>query len=226
MPKSLKPIIIPPYLEQEIYVKLCYINNLRAKFLTISLVFYSIFISSYDVLFSQKLRQHNEFVSQFKLDIILIVFSVIFTIYIYFNQVKSAKHIKSYHKIIHTIISFFILCWSAAKACNSSFSNEIIPQVFLISVFISAVVFYFPFYNFLLQLLVSIFFYVIIALYYQIEIDLIFRMGVFNIIIVSLAFLTSRLLIHQKIEYFLKEYEINRLKDEKLFINGLKEKPE
>lgn len=226
MPKSLKPIIIPPYLEQEIYIKLCFINNLRTKFLTIGLVCYSILISFYDVLFSQKLRQNDVFVSQFKLDIILVVFSVIFTIYVYFNQVKSAKHIRSYHKVIHTIISFFILCWGAAKACNSSFSNEIIPQVFLISVFISAIVFYFPVYSFLLQLLVSIFFYVIIALYYQIEIDLIFRMGVFNLIIVALAFLASRLLVHQKIEYFLKEYETNRLKDEKQFINAQKEKPE
>ena len=222
MPKSLKPIIIPPYLEQEIYVKLCYINNLRAKFLTIGLVLYSIFISFYDVLFSQKIREHDEFISHFKLDVILVVFSVIFTIYIYFNQVKSAKHIKSYHKTIHTIISFFILCWGAAKACNSSFNMEIVPQVFLTSVFITTIVFYFPFYNYLLQLLISIFFYLIIALYYQIEIDLIFRMGVFNLIIIALIFLTSRLLIHQKIEYFLKEYEINRLKDEKLFMNESK----
>jgi len=222
MPKSLKPIIIPPYLEQEIYVKLCYINNLRAKFLTIGLVLYSIFISFYDVLFSQKIKEHDEFISHFKLDVILVVFSVIFTIYIYFNQVKSAKHIKSYHKTIHTIISFFILCWGAAKACNSSFSSEIVPQVFLISAFISAVVFYFPFYNFLLQLLLSVFCYVVIGLYYQIEIDLILKMGSLNLILLALAFLTSRLLIHQKIEYFLKEYEINRLKDEKLFINGIK----
>jgi hypothetical protein len=118
------------------------------------------------------------------------------------------------------------MCWGAAKACNSSFSMEIVPQVFLISVFIATIVFYFPFYIFLLQLLISIIFYVIIALYYQIEIDLIFKLGAYNLLIIALAFLISRLLIHQKIEYFLKEYEINRLKDEKLFINGQKEKPE
>lgn len=226
MPKSLKPILIPPYLKEEIYIKLCFINNVRAKYLTVALVIYSFFISAYDVFFNQHIKHRHEFLSEFKLDLILVVFSVIFTIYIYFNQVKSAKHIKSYHKIIHIVISFFIMCWGAAKACNSSFSMELVPQVFLISVLITTTVFYFPFYIQLFQIVTSIFFYVIIALYYQLEIDLIFRFGIFNLIIISLGFLTSRLLFHQKMECFLKEYEINRLKDEKLFINVQKEKPE
>ncbi|MGE0089232.1 MAG: hypothetical protein AB7S50_07135 [Bacteroidales bacterium] len=226
MPKSLKPILIPPYLKEEIYIKLCFINNVRAKYLTIALIIYSFFISAYDTFLNQHIKHKHEFLSEFKLDLILVVFSVIFTIYIYFNQVKSAKHIKSYHKLVHIVISFFLMCWGAAKACNSSFSMELVPQVFLISVIIITIVFYFSFYILLLQIVVSILFYVIIALYYQIEIDLIFKLGIFNLIIIFLAFLTSRLFFHQKMEYFLKEYEINRLKDEKLFINGQKEKPE
>jgi hypothetical protein len=226
MLKSLKPIIIPPYLEQEIYKKFCFVNNVRAKNFTIALVLYSLFISTYDVVFNQKTHQQGVFLSQFKLDLILIVFSVIFTLYIFLNQVKSAKHIKSYHHSIHTILSFFLLCWGAAKACNSSFSHEILIQVYLISVFITTFMFYFPFFNYLLQLLLSTLFYILIGLYYQIEIDEIFKLGFFNLILVTLAFLISRLLIHQKLEYFLKEYEINRLKDEKQFLNGQKEKPE
>ena len=222
MLNSLKPIIVPPYLDQEINKRLCLVNNLRAKFFTIALVFYALFISSYDVVFSQRTRVQGDYISQFKLDLVLIVFSVIFTIYVYFNQVKSAKHIKSYHRTIHTLISFFVLCWGAAKACNSSFSEDVIIQVYLVSVFITSFVFYFPFYNYLLQILMSIFFYIFIALYYQIEIDQIFNLGAFNLILVILAFVISRLLIQQKIEYFLKEYEINRLKDEKLFGNGKK----
>jgi hypothetical protein len=226
MLKSLKPIIIPPYLQQEIDKKLCFANNLRAKNFTIALVVYSLFISTYDVVFNQRIHQQGEFLSQFKLDLILIVFSVIFTIYIFFNQVKSAKHIKSYHRIIHTIISFFLLCWGAAKACNSSFSQEILIQVYLISVFITVFMFYFPFYNYLFQLLLSIFFYIFMGLYYQIEIDEIFRLGFFNLLLIMIAFLISRFLVYQKTEYFLKEYEIFRLKDEKQFTNGQKEKPE
>ncbi|OFX82261.1 MAG: hypothetical protein A2W99_09395 [Bacteroidetes bacterium GWF2_33_16] len=222
MLNSLKPINIPPYLEQEINKKFCLINNIRAKFFTIALVVYALFITSYDVVFSQRIRQQDDFISQFRLDLILIVFSVIFTIYVYFNQVKSVKHIRSYHRTIHTIISFFVMCWGAARACNSSFSNEIIVQVYLTSIFITAFVFYFPFFNYLVQLILSVFFYIFIGLYYQIEINLIFNFAIFNFILIIFAFLISRLLIHQKTEFFLKEYEINRLKDEKLFANGQK----
>ena len=218
--RSLKPHNIPPYLNKEILKKLCFINNLRAKFFTIAIVCYAIFISTYDVVFNQRLLSRQDFLLQFKLDIILIVFSVIFTIYIYFNQVKSAKYIKKYHQVIHTTISFFILCWSAMKACNSSFSSEILIQIYIISAFIVSIVFFFPFYSYIFQLLGSILFYIFIALYFQIDINEVFYLGIFNLGLLMLAFLVSRLLFHQKVEYFLKEYELFRLKDEKLFLNG------
>lgn len=226
MLNSLRTIPIPPYLEQDIFKKFCYINNLRARTFTIGLVIYSLFITSYDVVFSQHTSGQEEFIGQFKLDMILIVLAVIFTIYIFFNQVKSTRHIKTYHRSIHTIISFFVMCWGAAKACNSSFTDEIISQNYIIAIFLTAFVFYFPFYNYLLQILLSILFYIFIGLFYQIEIGEIFKHGFYNLLLIILAFSISRLLIQQKIEYYLKEYEINRLKDEKLFKNGSKEKPE
>lgn len=222
MLNSLKPQLIPPYLKDEIEKRFCYINNLRAKYFTIGLVIYSLIISSYDVLFNQHLVTHETFLIQFKLDVFLIVFSVIFTLYIYFNQTKSAKNIRGYHKSIHFIISLTTLCWFAAKACLSSFNNEIIIQVYLIAVLFISSVFYFSFYKYILQLFISIVFFIIIALFFEREISEIFESAVLNMIIVAFAFLVSRMFYHQKTEYFMKEYEVMRLKEEKNFINGNK----
>jgi len=218
----LKPQLIPPYLKSEIERKFCYINNMRAKYFTIALVIYSLFISSYDVLFNQSLLTHGNFIIQFKLDIVLIVFSVIFTLYIYFNQTKSAKNIREYHKSIHFIISLTTLCWFAAKASLSSFEEEIVIQLYIIAVFLTSIVFYFSFYKYVVQILISICFFIIIALFFEREVSEIFKSSVLNLVLIVIAFLISRILYHQKTEFFMKEYEVSRLKEEKNFSNGKK----
>ena len=153
----------------ELIKKFCFINNIRSKYLTIGLLILALILTSHDVVITQKTKQFHFFLSQFKTDLILLVSSVVFTIYIFFNQVKSYKEVTNQHKFIHGLISLFFICWSVVKT-TFYLSNGGTNIYFLIaSIFIVSILYVFPFYIYFSQILFTIFLFSIFLLFINME---------------------------------------------------------
>ena len=116
----------------EFHKKFCFMNNIRSKYFTISILVFSLLLCTYDIIILQKSIQFKFFLSCFKTDLILLVSSFLFMLFIFFNQVKSYKEIKQQHKFIHGLISFFILCWSAIKASSFTHVSESYIYFFIV----------------------------------------------------------------------------------------------
>ncbi|NOQ23805.1 MAG: hypothetical protein GQ564_00445 [Bacteroidales bacterium] len=108
--------INPQNISKDISKRLCFLNNKRSKYFTVLLIICSSSIAFYDIIIVQNLIDYKIFIIHFKTDIIFLVFSFIFTLYIFFNQVKTDKKIRNHHKFIHGSISIFILTWSFFKS--------------------------------------------------------------------------------------------------------------
>jgi hypothetical protein len=150
-----KTFISPQNISKDISKRLCFLNNIRSKYITVLLIICSSSIAFYDIIIVQKLIDYKVFLIHFKTDIIFLVFSFLFTLYIFFNQVKTHKNIRNHHKFIHGSISIFILIWSFLKSIILIKYGDGNINIAIIALLITGSLFLFKLYVYLGQLMLT-----------------------------------------------------------------------
>lgn len=192
MKNFLNTLISPQNISKDITKRICFLNNIRSKYFTILLIICSSVFASYDIIVLQNLIDYNVFLIHFKTDIIFLVFSFIFTLYIFFNQVKTHKKIRNHHKYIHGFISIFILIWSFFKSIilikygNGNFN------IAIISLLITSFLYMFPFYVYLGQLLFTLLFTFVVLLLFNFTLSNILSEVIILLIISFITFIISQ----------------------------------
>lgn len=204
---------IDQYVTDKITKKICLINNLKAKFTSILFLAIALFSSTYDFIIGQKILAYNVFILHFKTDIILLVFSFVFLIYVYFNQVVELKEIKKHHRLIHGAISVIIMSWGAVKSGLTLLSEENQYYIYILTILIISILFYFPFIISFLQFIYSYVFLWLIHLVFNIPFKSAFHDLFYIFIFITISFIISRILYYHKIKYLIKEHEIAKLKN-------------
>jgi len=199
-------------LSEEFIKKLCFINNIRSKYLTIFLIICSLAFTFYDISILQKVSENMVFLIHFKTDIIFLVFSFVFALYIYFNQVKTYKNIQKHHRYIHGIISLFILFWSVYKSIiliKYSGSNYHIAAVGLL---VTSFLYLFPTMVYMIQVSFTLLFATVVSLIYNFTFNEIIKDILFIFIISCLSIIISRYIFYLQVKILYKESEVNRYK--------------
>ena len=199
----------------ELIKKFCYINNVRSKYFTVFILLLALFISSYDILFLQKTGPFQFFLINFKVDLVLMVSSFIFTIYIFFNQVKSSKEVTNHHKFIHGLISLFFICWSAIKTALYLNQGSLHVYLLIASIFIISILYVFPFYTYLLQLFFAFVLFTISLFYIHTELDQVLYYLFITLVFSFIAFIGRNYVFNLHTKLFLKDIEIEILKNSK-----------
>lgn len=199
-------------LNTEIIKKFCFFNNVRSKYFTVIILLLSVILSSYDILILQKIANFKFFLVNFKADIVLLVSSIIFTVYIYFNQVKSYKEIRKQHKFIHGIISLFILCWSALKSIMYNTVSTDNLYFFIGFILLFSVLYLLPKNIFLFQSAFTISFFIACSFMFNLKLDYVFKNLVFIVLFYVLAFIVSRYIYHLQYQIILKDKELEKYK--------------
>ncbi len=200
--------------------RFCLLNNIRSKFLTVFLLICSSLFVLYDFFIIQKTSSTELFLLHFKADIIFLVLSMTFTLFIYFNQVKTHHNLQNYHKYIHGIISLSVLIWSVFKSIlfikygNGSYSLA------FISILLTSLIYLFPTLFHFVQLFFVCIFAIIISLTMSITInDIIYDFSIL-VVFIFLSILVSRYIFYLQYKVLLKEKEI--LKYKRKVSNGIK----
>lgn len=202
----------PKKLNTDFTRRLCFLNNIRSKYLTVLLILCASIFTFYDVYILQKITQKEAFIINFKADIIFLVFSFIFALYIFFNQVKSHKDIRNHHKYIHGIISLFMILWSIFKSVVSIKFGDGDYSIAIISIVLTSFLFIFPTLVYLGQLIFSSFFALLISLIFNLTISQIFEDISIIIIISFIAMIISHYILHLQHKVLMKELEIIKYK--------------
>ena len=203
-----KLFINPHNLSYDYIRRFCFLNNVRSKYLTIILIMVSFVFTFYDISVLQKTCEKDVFLIHFKTDIIFVVFSFIFTLYIFFNQVKSHRHILNHHKYVHGIISLFILTWSVFKSILLIKFNDGTYYVAVISILVTSILYLFPLTIYISQILFTFTFAVAVSLLFNFTINKIIHDLSFIVIILFLSLVISRYLFYLQIKILNKESEI------------------
>ena len=195
------------------YIKrFCYLNNVRSKYLTILLIFISSIFTFYDISILQYTHNNAVFLIHFKTDIIFFVFSFIFTLYIYFNQVKSHKYILNHHRFVHGIIALFILSWSVIKSVLLVKYNDGTYYLAAISILVCGILYIFPTIVHLGQIVFTFSLAVAASFLTNLTINEIINDLSFIAVILFLSFIISRYLFYLHIKIMYKESEILKYK--------------
>ena len=197
--------ISPPNISKDISKRLCYLNNIRSKYFTILLIVCSSVYAFYDIIILQKLIDYKVFLIHFKTDIIFLVFSFIFTLYIYFNQVKTYKKIRNHHKFIHGFISLFILAWSFFKSIILIKYGNGNLNIAIIAILLTSFLYLFPLQIYLGQLIFTLVFAFVILLLFNFTINEIFGDIIILIIISFISIIISRYVFYLQNKIFLLE---------------------
>lgn len=207
-----KFIFFSQSLSQDFIKKLCYTNNIRAKYLTIFLIICSFAFTFYDISILQKISENKVFLRHFKTDIIFLVFSFVFALYIFFNQVKSYKDIHKHHRYIHGIISIFILLWSVFKSVVLIKFNSGNYEIAIIGMLLTSFLFLFPTVVYISQIVITLVFTGIVSLIYNLTLSNILNDLIFLFIIAIISTVISRYITYLQVKILYKETEINRYK--------------
>jgi len=167
--------------------RMCFLNNVRSKYLTIFLILSAFAFSLYDVMIFQKTNETSVFLFHIKADIIFLVFSFIFTLYIFFNQVKTHHNIDWHHKYIHGIISLFILLWSVYKSILFIKFNDGSYNLAIIGLLITCFLYVFPLRIYLGQISISILFAFIVSLLFNLTLTEIIN-TIYILVLISILF--------------------------------------
>ena len=189
-----------------------FLNNIRSKYLTVLLLICSSLFVLYDFFIVQKDSNTEVFLLHFKADIIFLVLSMTFTLFIYFNQVKTHHNLQNYHKYIHGIISLSILIWSVFKSILFiKYSNGSYNLAF-ISIFLTSLIYLFPTSIYFAQLLFVSLFAIIISLAFNITINKLIYDFTILMIFIFLSIFVSRYIFYLQYKVLLKEKEIVKYK--------------
>ncbi len=203
-----KLFINPQNLSEDFIKKLCFLNNIRSKYLTVFLIICSSAFTFYDISIIQKLADYKVFLIHFKADIIFLVFSFVFTIYVYFNQVKTHRNIQRHHKYVHGTISIFILLWSVFKSVTFIKYGNGNYNIAVITIITTSFLYLFPLMVYLSQLLFTLVFAIIISLLFNFTIIEIINDIFFIIIILFISMIISRYVFYLQLKILFKESEV------------------
>jgi len=192
--------------------RLCYQNNVRSKYLTFAIIIFGLLFASYDILILQKTLTFDVFLIHFKTDLVFLVLSCIFTLYIYFNQVRTYRDIHRHHKYIHGIISLTILIWTAFKSILFMQYNEGNYFLTFIGILTTGLVYIFPAIIHFTQLVTTILFAIITSLIFNFTLYQIAEDLYIVIIIALISFTVSRYIFHLQLKIYSKDKELLRYK--------------
>ena len=215
-----KLFINPQNLSGDFNKRLCFINNVRSKYLTVLLIICSSAFTFYDISIIQKLADYKVFLIHFKADIVFLVFSFVFTLYIFFNQVKMHKNIQSHHKYVHGIISISILLWSVFKSVVFIKYGNGNYNIAVITIITTSFLYLFPLMVYLSQLLFTLVFAIIISLLYNLTIGEIINDIFFIIIILFISMIISRYVFYLQLKILFKESEVMKYRSRIKSFNG------
>lgn len=215
MTKSQIFFLNPQKLNNSQIKRLCFQNNLRSKYLTFFFVICSLLFSFYDVFILKKLVSAEEFLYHFKADIVFLVFSFVFALYIFFNQVKTYEHIHFHHKYVHGIISLFILLWSTFKSVIFIKYGEGDFNIAIICILLTSIIYIFPPIVYLTQLLFTFVFAIFSLLMYHFTISEISKRIILLIPILLISLLISHYIYNLQIKILTNESGIIRFSRKK-----------
>jgi hypothetical protein len=207
-----KFFVNPQNLSSDCIKRFCFINNVRSKYLTIFLILISAVFTFYDISVLQYTHNKTVFLMHFKTDVVFFVFSFVFTLYIYFNQVKNHKQIFNHHRYVHGIIALFILAWSVFKSILLVKYNDGTYYIAAISILVCGILYVFPTAVYISQLVFTFLLAAIISLLFNFTIDEAINDLAFIAIILFLSLIISRYLFHLHIKIMYKESEILKYK--------------
>ncbi|MCK5028521.1 MAG: hypothetical protein KAR57_02730 [Bacteroidales bacterium] len=207
-----KLFINPHNISSDYTKRFCFLNNIRSKYLTIFLILISAAFTFYDISVLQYTHDKTVFLIHFKTDIIFFVFSFIFTLYIYFNQVKSHKNILKHHKLVHGIIALFILTWSVIKSILLVKYNDGSYYLAAISILVCSILYIFPIAVYIGQIIFTFLLAVVVSFLFNFTIDNVINDLAFIAIILFLSLIISRYLFYLHIKIMYKELEILKYK--------------
>lgn len=205
-------LYIDHYITPRISRHLCFKNNLRARGICILFLFIALISTIYDFLIYKNTVDFKLFIAHFKADIIFMILTIIFLLYVFYNQVKKSNEIKRQHQFIHGAISLLIISWGAVKSSLTLLTDDINYYIYFITVLITAVTFYFPFIIYLSQIIFSYLLLWLIHLLLDITLKTFFFNLSFIFILLLIAFFISRVLYYYKVKHLMKEEEITKLK--------------
>ena len=210
MVNFLKSIHTSHHLSPDFIKRICFINNIKSKFLTVILIVSALFFSFYDISVLQNTSDSHLFLLHLKADIIFLVFSFIFALYIYFNQVKTYHTIQKHHKYIHGTISLFILLWSTFKSVIFIKYSEGNYNLAIICILSTSLIYRFPFRVYFGQIALTIFFALVLSLLYHFTINEIVKSMYILILISFISLIISQSIFYLQHKILLKEKEILR----------------
>ncbi len=208
-----KLFINPQNLSEDFSKRLCFLNNIRSKYLTVFLIICSSAFTFYDISIIQKLADYKVFLIHLKADIVFLVFSFVFTIYVYFNQVKTHRNIQGHHKYVHGIISIFILLWSVFKSVIFIKYGDGNYNIAVITILTTSFLYLFPLTVYLSQLLFTLVFAITISLLYNFTIGEIINDIFFILIILFISMIISRYVFYLQLKILFKESEVMKYKN-------------
>ena len=151
-------IFTPIKISDDSVKRLCFLNNVRSKYLTILLILCAIIFAFYDIRILQKTQPFDIFLFHFKSDLVFLVLSFVFALFIFFNQVKTHREIHIYHKYIHGIIAMIIMFWSVIKSVVFIKYSDGDYNIALVCILLTGLIYIFPSTIHLIQLSFTIFF--------------------------------------------------------------------
>lgn len=190
--------------------KLCFLNNVRSKYLTVILIITALLFTLYDIKFIQNTESFHVFLLHFKTDLVFLVLSFVFTLYIFFNQVRSHDDIHNHHKYIHGIITVVILCWSVFKSVFFIQYNGGSYNITIICVLLTGFIYVYQSRIHMIQLLITIALALIISLLLQFSVTKIVEDTVMLVIVCAITYITSRYILYLQLKVLLKEKELVR----------------
>ncbi|MFP4024635.1 MAG: hypothetical protein ACLFVR_08915 [Thiohalospira sp.] len=214
--KFIQKFYFDKYVTEKVKNVLCLINNQRAKFGSILFLIIAFFSTLYNFVIYQKSIEPKLFFLHFKVDIILLVFTIVFLLYVFYNQIKELSEVRNHHRLIHGAISLIIISWGAVKSSLTILSDDNNYYIYLITILITSVIFYFPFVMYLSQIIFSYLLLWLIHLLFDISFKTFFFDLSYIFVFLIISFTISRILFYYKVKFLLKEREISKLKK---FIN-------
>lgn len=188
--------------------KLCFLNNVRSKFFTILLILTSLLFALYDIKFVQTTESFNIFLLHFKSDLLFLVLSFVFTLYIFFNQVRTHHDIRSHHKYVHGIISIAVLCWSVTKSVLFIKFDEGNYYLSIICILLTGFIYIYPSLIQMIQFVFMLFLAILISLLLHFSITQIANDIFILIIVTTIIYIVSRYILYLQLKILIKEKEL------------------
>ncbi len=192
--------------------RFCFLNNIRSKYLTVAVVVVALLFTLYDFIILQNTASFDDFLLHFKTDLVFLVFSFVFVIYIFFNQVRTHKNIRTHHRFIHGIISLIILSWSVFKSVFLLQYSSGNYNIAVLGILVTGLIYVFPSAVYLFQLLFTFGMAVVISLLFNFTLTKIISDIYILVIISVISYIASRYLMYLQLKIFFKEKELIKFK--------------